>query len=641
MSNPVASKAADEAEAALATVTADLSDGGEHRPGQIEMARAVAQSIALGRHLVVQAGTGTGKSLAYLIPAVLSGKRVIVATATKALQDQLAKQELPHLSRALPSSFDWAVLKGRNNYVCRQRVNELSDDTQLVIDGVSDKQRKEVDKLLAWSDTSESGDRAELDFEPSASAWAAVSVSSRECPGMSRCPAGQTCFTEAARSKAASADVVVVNTHLLGINLVADGVVLPEHDVVIIDEAHQLEDIISSTNGWSLSAPRFSAFARTLGRVLDDEDTTGGIDDAAHLIDRALEPLTGQRIQPGASPDLGTALTVATQKVGEAVAKLRELPTGKNTDTDARRVRAMQLGGALLEDIVATTIITDADVAWVETDRGTSTLRAAPLDVGEVLAPKLFSESPTILTSATLGAGLPDSLGLIPDSFERVDVASPFDYESAGLLYCAAHLPEPRSPTYEEEFLPHLESLIVAAGGRTLGLFTSWRMMDVAADHLKPRLPWTLYTQRDLPKPALIEAFRSDPTSVLLATIGFWQGIDVPGAALSLVTIDRLPFPRPDDPLLEARRENARANAFRVVDLPRATTLLAQGAGRLIRSQSDRGVVAVLDGRLATRKSYRWEFINTLPPFSRTGDPDVVIAHLKSLRDEASENEAD
>lgn len=245
-----------------------------------------------------------------------------------------------------------------------------------------------------------------------------------------------------------------------------------------------------------------------------------------------------------------------------------------------------------------------------------------------------------MLTSATIPDNLAPRIGLSGQDFEQIDVGSPFDFEAAGLLYCAAHMPDPRSDEYRDALHAEIESLIMAAGGRTLSLFTSWRSMNLAKEHLLDRLPYQLLAQGDAPKPALIESFLGDEESVLLATMSFWQGVDIPGRALSCVIIDRLPFPRPDDPLLSARRERVGSAAFREIDLPRAAMLLAQGAGRLIRSTNDRGVVAVLDSRLSTSKSYRWDLIKALPPLKRTKDAEEALAFLRELRDQESAESA-
>lgn len=628
---------AEEAAQALRRVAGALPSGGEERAGQVEMLRAVAESIEHGPHLVVQAGTGTGKSLAYLIPVVLSGKKTVIATATKALQDQIANTELPHLAAELYSTFDWAVLKGRNNYICRQRVNEYHNDAQMTLAGTAAHDEEELERLIEFSDTSVTGDRAELDFEPSEASWSAMTVTSRECPGRGKCPSGENCFAEKARERAAVSDIVIVNTHLLGINLMSDGVVLPEHEQVVIDEAHQLADIASSSFSFSISGARMRWFARSTDAILSDRDTVDQLRDVGDDISDVLDPLAGERLRPDQNDDLRVVLERALDRVNATLEALRGLPTGKDSDADARASRAIKAGLALLEELVAAREVDDSSVAWVERGRGEPALQIAPLDVAALLAPILFGDDGpvVIMTSATLAPNAAEAVGLDGDAHRRLDVESPFDYQKNALLYCAKSLPEPRFDAYQDQMVEHLAELIEAAGGRTLALFTSWRMMDIAAEYLDTRLATPILTQRDLPKPALIQAFRNSPETSLLATLGFWQGIDVPGASLSLVTIDRLPFPRPDDPLLSARRDLAGRHAFRAIDLPRAATLLAQGAGRLIRSTSDQGVVAILDSRLATKKSYRWDLIKAMPDFARTSDFEQVKARLAELNKDA------
>ena len=622
---------ADDAVEALHHVTAALPSGGETRQGQVEMLTAVAEAIDGERHLIAQAGTGTGKSLAYLIPVVLSKKRSVIATATKALQDQIATTELPHLRDQLARSFSWAVLKGRSNYICRQRVNEFSNDAQLSLAGTAAHNEDEVERLVEFSDTSSTGDRAELDFEPSDASWNAVSVSSRECPGRNKCPSGNNCFTEMARDRAAESDVIVINTHLLGIDMISENGILPEHDVVVVDEAHQLEDIATSSFGWSISGARMRWFARTADRILVDPEMIDKLRDVGDDITAALEPHLGERLPVGGVENISVALDRARDRVNRAVENLRDLPKGKDTDADARAQRALQAGITLLGELIGAGVVEDTNVAWVERSGNEPTLQVAPLDVASMLGPKLVEGRTAILTSATLPVATASAVGLSDDEHDRIDVESPFDYPTNALLYCAKHLPEPRSPEYENAMLTHMVELISAAGGRTLGLFTSYRMMDSAAEFLETYIKTPILTQRDLPKQALIDKFKAEPETTLLATMGFWQGIDVPGPSLSLVTIDRLPFPRPDDPLLSARRDLAGRHAFRMIDLPRASILLAQGAGRLIRNKSDTGVVAVLDSRLSTKKSYRWDLIKSLPDFKRTSDPEEALARLSAI----------
>jgi ATP-dependent DNA helicase DinG len=609
---------------ALERVVAALPGGGEARRGQVEMAEAVEAVFADGGQLVVQAGTGIGKGLSYLVPAILSGKTTVVATATKTLQDQLANKDLPFLQEHLGRPFEFAVVKGRANYLCLQRAVEIgSGDEQLVLDDVREDEHgafgQELLRLLKWAKTSKTGDRAELDFEPRARAWAQLSVSARECPGAIKCPQGESCFAEGAHQRAAAADVIVVNTHLYATHLAVGGWLLPEHEAVVFDEAHALEDIAASAFGIELTEGRFTALARSIrASAADAADTVEAA--GARLAD-ALDAYRGRRVS---AAELERPLNAAGEAARAAQAAAREAENDEN-----KRTRLLKATTTLIEDVAAVQSATDGSVVWVESG-GPPTLRLAPIDVAHLFAERLWDNVRTaVLTSATIPSNLPARLGLPPDS-RQLSVDSPFDYENQSLLYCATHLPDPRKPEYEAAMHEELWALIKAAGGRTLALFTSWRAMRAAAEAVGPTVPYRVLTQDELPKPALLSAFATDETSCLFATMGFWQGVDVPGAALSLLVIDKLPFSRPDEPLMQARRDRAGAAAFRTVDLPRAASLLAQGAGRLIRSTADRGVVAVLDSRLATA-GYRWELIQALPPMQRTKERTEVERFLETL----------
>jgi ATP-dependent DNA helicase DinG len=620
---------------ALGRITSELP-AGEERPGQMEMAEAVARAIADQRHLVVQAGTGTGKTFAYLLPALVSGRKVVVTTATKALQDQLAEKDLPflvdQLSDELPEPATWAVLKGRANYVCLQRVREVEGGEQLALDVGPRPPTEEVAALVAWAGRTETGDRAELEREPSPRAWATVSVGPRECPGAGNCPKGTDCFAEKARRAAADADVIVVNTHLYGLHLATGGVVLPEHQVVVVDEAHQLEDTVAATSGIELTAGRFVSLARAVGAIVDDRPTVDALEELADRWRDALVEDLGRRLRSGLSPELEVVRGLARSRLDLVLADIRKVPDDGPGDVGARKQRAMKAATALVDDLDAIVEIRSGDVAWVEGTTEHPVLRVAPIDVAELLRTALWDHTTSVLTSATLPSTLPERVGLPPDRLDVIDVGSPFDYAEQALLYCAAHLPDPRSQAFDPAVHEELVALIEAAGGRTMALFTSYRALREAVEAVRAKVDLPILSQEDLPKPALVARFRDDPEACLFATMGFWQGVDVPGQTLSLVTIDRLPFPRPDDPLLQARRERARADAFRVVDLPRATTLLAQGAGRLIRNATDRGVVAVFDPRMATNASYRWDIVSALPPMRRTRSRDEVEDFLRDLR---------
>jgi ATP-dependent DNA helicase DinG len=622
---------ADQTVSELSRLVTELAGGGEARPGQQKMAVAIAEAITAGRHLVVEAGTGTGKSLAYLVPIIESGKRVVIATATKALQDQLATKDLPFVQKHMTHPFDWAVLKGRSNYLCLQRLREAQSgaDGQLELDDVSPQVKAEVRKLIEWSGVTQSGDPTELDWAPSPRAWQLVSTTAEECPGAQKCPMGDPCLAEMARKRAAVADVLVVNTHLYGTHLASGGVVLPEHEVVVFDEAHQLEDTITDTSGASLGPGRFLNLARLVRLVLADDALVSELAGAATLLTQSLLPFVDKRLPRPLPPGIVDGLMTIRGRVDKAQGELRAIDSDIG-DVAQRKLRAQRAVLGVINDIDTALTYATGMVAWVEGPADRAQLALAPIDVGPVLHAGVWTVRTAILTSATIPLGLVTRVGLPVAQTDELEVDSPFDYATNGLLYCATHLPDPRQPTFGKAVHDELEALITAAGGRTLALFTSWKAMDAALEALRPRLPFKLLGQRDLPKPALIAEFKSDPSICLFATAGLFQGIDIPGETLSLVTIDRLPFPRPDDPLLDARREAAGADAFRLVDLPRATTMLAQAAGRLIRSVHDQGVVAIFDPRL-NKANYRWDVVKALPPMKRTRHRAEAETFLREL----------
>ncbi len=616
--------------AALAAVTGALP-AAEERPGQRQMAQAVASSIDSGRHLVVQAGTGTGKTLGYLVPAIVAGKRVVVATATKALQDQLAAKDLPFLEAHLGIPFDWAVLKGRSNYVCMQRVREIqgADSGQLELEEFAATTKVEINRLVAWSGTTDTGDQAGLDWAPSDRAWQAVSVGSDECPGATRCPMGSVCFAEAARTRASVADVVVVNMHLYGLHVGSGGMLLPEHDVVVMDEAHQLEDIMSDTVGVQVAGGRFTTLTAALKRIIDDPQLVGGVAEASLVVRDALVPFLGQRLPRPFPAPVQEMLVDVRGRVQRALTALGAIDSDVE-DAKARKMRGQQLATRLQDSIDLALDNREGFVAFVSGGPDYPRLEIAPLEVGGVLNNGIWSQRTAILASATIPASLGARVGLPPGGFDEIDVGSPFDYEHHAMLYCAVHMPDPRSPAYGPAVHQDLTALITAAGGRTLALFTSWKAMDAAAEAVRLTVDVPILTQRDLPKTALVKAFSDDEHACLFATAGFFQGVDIPGRTLSLVVIDRIPFPRPDDPLLSARREVLGAAAFSQIDLPRASMLLAQATGRLIRTANDRGVVAVMDPRLG-KANYRWDIVKALPPMKRTRHRAEAEAFLREI----------
>jgi len=651
----------------------DRKAGGQTRPGQEAMCAAVEAALDRAEHLLVEAPTGTGKSLAYLVPAVLfatSGPdrhRVVVVTATKALQEQLVGEDLPFLADALSPdgvTFSFAMLKGRSNYLCRAKLAvSQHDGVEARLDfgpGGPQAAVAAVAELAQWAEESGTGDRAEAPRLVSDTVWLQVSVDAGECPGAAKCGHGDRCFAEAARRRAAEADIVVVNSHLYATHLAAGGGVLPEHHAVVFDEAHTLEGIVCDVFGLRLSGGRVRRLAARLRRA-------GGSAESADRLERAATMLEGifgragpdepTRVWP-TEGDLAESLAAVVPLVAVAAAELRR----QDPTDDVSRSKVLQasrLADGLAEDLarLLDPALSPNHVAWVESTRGgeRSELRLATVDVGPLLAAWLYPKVTAVATSATLATAgrfdlLAHRLGLTlpapgggdpegevpatgPPAFFSMAVPSPFDHRRQAYLYVPTDLPDPRQETFPAAMHEELHALITAAGGRTLALFTSRSAMERAAEALSGLGSYEVLVQDRLPRSQLLARFRAGPGSALLATQSFWSGIDLPGSLCHLVTIDRIPFRRPTDPLAQARREAAvarGANAFAAVDLPVAATLLAQGAGRLIRSAADEGVVAVFDRRLATAR-YRPTLLATLPPFRRTIDRAEVLGALQRL----------
>ena len=616
----------------------------ESRPGQKEMAHAVEEALHEGKHLIVQAGTGTGKTIAYLVPAIVAGKRTVVTTATKALQDQLAHKDLPflvqHLSEYVNRDITFAVLKGRSNYVCRQRLAELNGETEkknrkadsptlLEVDEMSQSVRREIDLISEWTKTTKSGDMADISWSPSDRALRAVSVGSDECPGARRCPVGGTCFSELARFKASEADIVVVNTHLYGLHVASGGQLLPEHEVLIVDEAHGLEDIMSDTVGVSIHAGNFNFFAGVVKRIIADPKVISDIVNIGTMLDEVLSPIHNQRISAPLPLEVTAVLAEGRRIVARILDILRTIET-KDDDSNQRKLRAQTLATRLADTIDVALKTDDTYVPYISGSVDHPKLDIAPLDVGPVLDAGVWQKTTAILTSATVPSKMADRIGLPVSKTQLCNVDSPFDYQSNAVLYCSKHLPNPNSPEFTKLMHEELFHLISAAGGRTLALFTSYRALDAAVDAMRKRLPNTILSQREYQKNQLVKLFSEDESSCLFATSGFFQGIDIPGRTLSLVTLDRIPFPRPDDPLLSARRDAIGDRAFREIDLPRAATLLAQATGRLIRNATDRGVVAVFDPRLGNA-GYRRDILGSMPPMRKSVDRQEVEEFLRLI----------
>jgi ATP-dependent DNA helicase DinG len=655
----------------LAAAVADI--GGAERPGQVAMTLAVHQAMETGEHLAVQAGTGTGKSLAYLVPAVrhavAGGGAVVVSTATIALQRQLIDRDLPRLADALRPVLgrepDFAILKGRRNYLCLQKLRSGAQDDPS--DALFDPRSpsavgKQVQRLHEWAETTGTGDRDELVPGVSEQAWRQVSVTARECVGAQRCPFGSQCHAELARHQAGQADIVVTNHALLAIDAMENFIVLPEHDVVIIDEAHDLVDRVTSVASDELSAAAADTALRRCGRLVD-EKLTGRLREAGEEARRVLTALPAGRIDVLAE-DLELALTLTRDAAGACAADLRTAARNGDDEADLVAVRraavaavgelhdaADRILAAFGPDIAARTDVVWLDRPLSEESSRPPTLRVAPLQVGGLLADRLFGRRTVTLTSATLALGgsfepLARQWGLPPSSapaaaaadqhslaWTGLDVGSPFDHPRSGILYVARHLPPPGRDGLAASYLDELAELITAAGGRTLGLFSSTRAARQAADELRGRLDVPLLCQGDDQTAQLVTTFAADEQTCLFGTLSLWQGVDVPGRSLQLVAIDRIPFPRPDDPLASARQRAVAArggNGFMDVAAAQAALLLAQGTGRLLRTMSDRGVVAILDPRLVTAR-YGSFLRASLPPFWTTTDPQVVRGALRRL----------
>ena len=608
------------------------------------MAHAVSDALAEGKHLIVQAGTGTGKTIAYLVPAIVAGKKTVVTTATKALQDQLAHKDLPflveHLGSYVNRDITFAVLKGRSNYVCRQRLAEINGESEkknrkndsptlLEVDEMSQSVRREIDLISEWVNGSKSGDMADISWSPSERAMRAVSVGSDECPGARRCPVGGTCFSEIARFKASEADIVVVNTHLYGLHVASGGQLLPEHEVLIVDEAHGLEDIMSDTVGISLHAGNFNFFAGVVKRIIADPKVISDIVNIGMMLDEVLTGLHNQRISAPLPLEITAVLAEGRRLVARILDILRTIDT-KDDDSNQRKLRAQTLATRLADTIDVALKTDDTYVPYVSGTVDHPKLDIAPLDVGPVLDAGVWQKTTAILTSATVPNKMAERIGLPISRTQTCNVESPFDYQSNAVLYCSKHLPNPNSAEFTKLMHEELFHLIAAAGGRTLALFTSYKALDLAVETMRKKLPNTILSQREYQKTQLVKLFTEDESSCLFATSGFFQGIDIPGRTLSLVTLDRIPFPRPDDPLLSARRDAIGDRAFREIDLPRAATLLAQATGRLIRNATDRGVVAVFDPRLGNA-GYRRDILESMPPMRKSIDRAEVEEFLRLI----------
>ena len=588
----------------------------ESRPEQLELAESVAAAISDRTPLLAEAGTGTGKTLAYLVPALASGARVVVATATKALQSQLAEKDAPLAAQALGRSVSVAILKGRDNYVCRRLEAGFDGLGEHSLTLFADEDLAQLDTLRAWARGSATGDRSELDFEPRPSAWAEIAVGSDRCLGP-RCAYAASCHAEIARDEAAEADLIVTNHALLLADVVVrsesdEARVLPEHDILIVDEAHRLEDAAASWLGGRFSLRGIRRLARDIERTHVEvarpapRALLDQIDRAAGDLLATLAPSEGRRrlseLDVERGSDQGARVSELFEQLGGAL-------KGVNDELDGLARRAY----ASADDVTACLAQNESGtVAWAEAGQ----LQWARVDVSQALRETLWEEGPTpVLVSATLDHELVAMrLGLGRAAF--LQVPSPFDFETQARVYIAEDMPAPNSAAYIERLVAEVGALCRASRGRALVLTTSHRVLNELSERLAEELPYPVRAQGQAPRERLLAQFRTDVESVLVATQTFWEGVDVPGEALSLVVIEKLPFQVPDDPLVAARCERIRlegGDPFSDYQVPTAILALRQGFGRLIRSRSDRGVVALLDARLRTRP-YGRRFLEALPP---------------------------
>ncbi|SCF88522.1 ATP-dependent DNA helicase [Streptomyces sp. Ncost-T10-10d] len=638
--------------------------GGTERPGQAAMAEAVAEAVDDNAHLLVQAGTGTGKSLGYLVPALAHGERVVVATATLALQRQLVERDLPRTVDALHPLLrrrpQFAMLKGRSNYLCLHRLHEgvPQDEEEGLFDqfeaaAPSSKLGQDLLRLRDWSDETETGDRDDLTPGVSDRAWAQVSISSRECLGAGKCAYGAECFAEQARERAKLADVVVTNHALLAIDAIEGAPVLPQHEVLIVDEAHELVSRVTGVATGELTPGQVNRAVRRAAKLVN-EKAADALQTAAEGFERVMELALPGRLEE-VPEDLGYALLALRDAARTVISALGATRDKSVQDEDAVRKQAL----ASVETIhgVAERITqgSEYDVVWYERhDRFGASVRVAPLSVSGLLREKLFAERSVVLTSATLKLGgdfngVGASLGLAPEGtagddipqWKGLDVGSPFDYPKQGILYVARHLATPGREGSRTDMLDELAELVEAAGGRTLGLFSSMRAAQAAAEELRGRLDKPILLQGEETLGELIKNFAADPETCLFGTLSLWQGVDVPGASCQLVVMDRIPFPRPDDPLMSARQkavEEAGGNGFMAVAATHAALLMAQGAGRLVRATGDKGVVAVLDPRLANAR-YGSYLRASLPDFWYTTDRNQARRSLAAIDAAAKAND--
>lgn len=616
------------------------------------MAAAVHRAFTTRQHLAVQGPTGVGKSIAYLIPAVMAaqrGQRTVVVTSSKALQDQLAAVELPFLARALEVPFSFAVLKGRSNYLCEALASEVAvqighsrqQSLELGVEAAGSELdlgnptvRAQVLEILDWSETTTTGDMAELAETPDRRVWASLSVGPGECVGATNCAHGEDCWAERARETAAAADIVVVNASLYGAHLQTGGALLPEHELLVIDEAHEFEDAMVNTLTVTLTVARVEDLLKSYRRCISgDETTVKDLRTAADSLERALFAVAPGRLAEGPSDELSEAVEALAVGVDSALSSLRAASkAAKEASREKHRIDSTIRMAEMLatECTVLRSEVGPGSVMWVEEPRPDSrALCFARINVASTLRQLAWDENEVtvVCCSATLEEGTARRLGL---EAEFTAVPSPFNFADNALLY-VPRIRQPKDPAWPDDVADEIEHLIRVANGRTLALFTSNRMLRLTVEACRERLPeFEILAQGDAPNPVLHARFLADEHTCLFATASFWTGVSSPGPTCSVVVVDKIPFPVPSDPIVEARSELAGDAAFMTVSVPAAGMQLAQGIGRLIRTAQDRGVVAVLDPRLAEAR-YRTPILNLLPPMRRVRSRDFVDRFIKGL----------
>jgi len=616
-------------------------DGFEPRPGQQRLAGAVARVFASGGILIAEAGTGTGKTLAYLLPAVFAGKRVLISTGTRTLQDQVFYKDVPALSRSLGREIRAAYMKGRTNYLCLHRFERLRELAPALPPG----ERGWLRRIEEWSTETSTGDRGEIDELPDdLPMWAELSATSEQCLGRD-CPQFSSCFITRMRERAAEAEVVIVNHHLLcadaSVREGGFGEVIPECDLAVIDEAHQLEDVVTQYFGVSLSTFRVDEFARDVTRAAGTlgpaaalaAGVTFAASDVQHAARALFDAARAELRRPDAAGDRMILTPDAAARLHEVGASLREAldrfqRVVSHQPQAPEDLTALAARAAALDEDVKTLLAADdpAFVHFIETRGRGVFLRAAPIDVSSIVRRAVIgTRTATVLTSATLA--VEGSFDYVMGRLGTPDAAtlrlpSEFDFRTQAILYLPPNMPEPRSPDFNRAAAGVISELLDRTEGRAFVLFTSYSALRDVHARLQPHIGWPLLVQGTASRTALLRDFRNTPNAVLLATSSFWQGVDVAGNALSCVIIDRLPFASPTDPLVAARIsaiQQRGGQPFHEYQIPLATLTLLQGLGRLIRTKSDRGVMAILDPRL-TRMSYGRRFLSSLPPAPITDD---------------------